>query len=1263
MKFLKRIILLLLVTAALGLALVMGGVRLVVSNIDMFESEISYLLESEVSKGIVFNQVSGAMVRFNPVLRINNVSINLPDRSQPLFIDSLEVEFDFWRSLYERTPVVFEISGKLEKLELTRDVAGKWWINEYQIAAGSVDLPGFAQVLELLPRYLKLDLRRLIVHDEAHGTSHQLSRVAARIVHRKGQFFTQVSAILPDEFGHGLLVKSVVDPGSSLIYLDVSNLQLAPLARLFDVDTRGLKNGVLDGQLWLDMAGYRVTGMQGNLVLNHGVVQVAADKPTLAIDYHARFAARAGDRRWRISSKIERLSIDGAPVAGFDAQFDIPLAADDDRLAATVNRLPLASLPVIAGQWLPAGVRSQIQQGRLQGLLQDVIFEIDLDQPENFRLGARVTGLSNQAFGRFPGIDKLDARLVLGRNRLAATLTGNAVVVDFGALFRAPLQADSLRMEVLLNRLPTGNLLVAVDDMELRNRDLGMVGRLLLETDGEQPPFMFLRAAFKDVLAASTGKYLPVQLLPKNTLDWLQRGIIAGYVPGGELQYHGRLRDIRELARAQAAELFVDFRIERADVFFAPGWLPAKNGHGRILFHNVGFEFDLERASYERIDNIKVSGSIADFQHALLNLAITASAPARDALRVWGDTPVGLRFVDVLANLQDTGGAVDTRIELRLPLADGLEERKVNVKVGLRGVAARVPQWGLDLAQVNGQIKVTEDSLAASGISARFFGDPVTIDINSSNSALDSEVSVKGRITSANLLRQLPNYLSDRVSGKSDWRVRLNIAGDAAPPGQPFLRINLASSLRDTQVDIPLPFRKNAADAVRFNTDVDFVPGQIRFHSELGSEVQGRGILRETGATGYQLERLEIALNSSLREPQQPGIFIYGRTGELSVNDWLDYLGTAGESDPALLKSIVLGVDRGQAFGRDFKLARLEVKQVDGRFVGQIDSSIVKGSFDTPIKTSSQDPLVVRLDFLNIDKIPAGPDDSAFRPSRLPAFRLSSDSLRYDDMTFSDLVFAAHPSGETLRVETFKLRRDALLLSGQGRWKFNEIDGSHKSNLEVTLVGPDLGAAIAGLGFGNSLSAGEMDFSGEFSWPAPLFSVGLDNLGGKAKMKITDGVLNNVEPGSGRYVGLMSLSALPRRLALDFSDVVIDGMEFDEIDGTYLIKDGVLYTEDTHLDGPAAKIRISGKTGIIARDYDQVMRVTPKIRQPLPLIGAVAAGTTVGWGLLLLQTLFQTVIDDAVEIEYRVSGSWDDPQIELLKAVDENQRVLPRIDK
>ncbi len=122
-------------------------------------------------------------------------------------------------------------------------------------------------------------------------------------------------------------------------------------------------------------------------------------------------------------------------------------------------------------------------------------------------------------------------------------------------------------------------------------------------------------------------------------------------------------------------------------------------------------------------------------------------------------------------------------------------------------------------------------------------------------------------------------------------------------------------------------------------------------------------------------------------------------------------------------------------------------------------------------------------------------------------------------------------------------------------------------------------------------------------------------------------------------------------------------MEFDKIAGTYHLEGGQLHTTDTKLEGPSATIRISGATGIVERNYDQVIRVTPSIRQTLPVIGAVTAGSSVGWGLLLLQNLFKKTIDKAVEVEYRISGSWDDPKIELIKAVDENQQELPQIDR
>jgi len=1265
MEFIKRISFVLCFSAIVLLAVAMGGIRLVISNIEYFKPEIDYLLQRDVHEGIVFNRVSGSMNRFNPILRIENVSVNLPDRSQPLFIDRLEVEFDFWSSLRERAPVALEITGQLEKLELTKDMSGRWLINEYQIGAGAgdVDLPGFSELLALLPRYLKLNLRRLIVHDQKNQATHQFDRVAAQINHREGQFLTQVSAALPDEFGRGVLLKSVVDPASSLIYLNSTDLQLAPLARLFDVDTHGVKSGALDGELWVEMSGYRVTAVNGNLLLKQAVLQVSDDKPPLSIDYHAHFNATGDDDSWRINSKIDRLGINGQNVPGFNAQVKIPLTEDSKLISAWVDRLQLSSLPVVAGQWLPNTISEPIEQGRLKGLLQDLVFEMDLDNPHLAHMAMRATDLSSDQFRKFPGATNLNADLVIGNSRLAARVYGEAINLDFGELFRAPLYFDSVTLDAVVNLEPSGNLLLTADNIEVRNRDASISGRLRLETDGDQAPFVFLRANFTDAQAGSTGKYIPVTLLPAKTVAWLDRGIIDGFAPAGDLQFHGRLRRIQELENNREGEFFVDFAIERADVFFAPGWLLAKNGAGRILFHNLGVEFDLDSVSYERLDGIRANGRIANFTKASLELNISTDAATGDAIRIWSDTPVGERFSDILANLHDLEGSVSSEIDILLPLGSKQTERRVDVNVDFKNAALQAKNWGLDLSQITGRLKVTEDSLAASDVTARFFGDPVEIDVSSENTSVNTRVTVQGNLESSNLLRRLPPQLAENVKGHSDWLIKIDLAGASTPVEKPFLHINAASNLQDTQITLALPMRKSGPDIARISADIDFFPEQVRFETSLGENFRGRGLLNTDDDREYRLDAFELAFSSPLEKELQKGINLHGRITELAVDEWVQFFSDAGETDPTILKSVDLVVDRAQAWGRRFETVDFALNRSGKFFYGFIESSIVKGTFTAPRQASADNPVIFDLEYLLLDKMEQERDYNAFTPSDLPAFRVTSNSLRYHDMLFSDLLIEARPSKGTLVVDKFNLRRDSIQLASKAEWKYDAASQQHLSSINGTIKGPQLGQAISGLGFGDSMTDGELDLSGSFTWPAPLFAFSLENMTGKSRMKITDGVLNNVEPGSGRFVGLLSLGAIPRRLSLDFSDVLIDGMGFDKIDGNYRIANGVLFTEDTRMDGPAAKIKISGKTGIIARDYDQTIRVTPKIRQTLPLVGAVAAGTTVGWGLLLLQNLFKKVIDDAVEVEYKISGSWDDPQIDLIRAVDENQHELPKTDK
>ena len=152
---------------------------------------------------------------------------------------------------------------------------------------------------------------------------------------------------------------------------------------------------------------------------------------------------------------------------------------------------------------------------------------------------------------------------------------------------------------------------------------------------------------------------------------------------------------------------------------------------------------------------------------------------------------------------------------------------------------------------------------------------------------------------------------------------------------------------------------------------------------------------------------------------------------------------------------------------------------------------------------------------------------------------------------------------------------------------------------------------------------------------------------------LTDDAEGRIEPGAGRLFGLLSVSALPRRLSLDFSDVFQKGLAFDSLGGDFQLYEGDAFTDSLALSGPAAKILIVGRTGIAKRDYDQIAVVSTNIGRSLVLSGAFAAGPGVGAAVWLFSEIFKDPLTDISRVSYQITGSWDDPKIERVAAEDQ----------
>jgi len=179
-------------------------------------------------------------------------------------------------------------------------------------------------------------------------------------------------------------------------------------------------------------------------------------------------------------------------------------------------------------------------------------------------------------------------------------------------------------------------------------------------------------------------------------------------------------------------------------------------------------------------------------------------------------------------------------------------------------------------------------------------------------------------------------------------------------------------------------------------------------------------------------------------------------------------------------------------------------------------------------------------------------------------------------------------------------------------------------------------------------------------WPGTPMDFSLSNLDGTLYMEVDKGRFIEINPSAGRLFGLLSLQTLPRRLSLDFSDLFGKGLAFDSIEGRFNIEDGNAYTNNLAMTGPSVNINISGRTGLVEQDYDQIATVTPQITDSLPVASALFGPVGIGVGaiIFLASEIFQSLpdkINTLLRKQYTITGAWDEPQVTKIKKAKEDK--------
>ncbi|HQR95139.1 MAG TPA: AsmA-like C-terminal region-containing protein, partial [Thiotrichales bacterium] len=190
------------------------------------------------------------------------------------------------------------------------------------------------------------------------------------------------------------------------------------------------------------------------------------------------------------------------------------------------------------------------------------------------------------------------------------------------------------------------------------------------------------------------------------------------------------------------------------------------------------------------------------------------------------------------------------------------------------------------------------------------------------------------------------------------------------------------------------------------------------------------------------------------------------------------------------------------------------------------------------------------------------------------------------------------------------------------------------------------------VGIDNAINSGSIELSSLQSWPGGLDCYDSRLISGSLDMRADDGVLSEASPGGfSRLLGLLSFDAFTRRLKMGLGDVVNQGLAFDKIILKSTLNRGVLQVESLAVTSSAMNIDLSGTSSINNETHNLQAKVTPLIGDTIPTMALLSGASPItAIGYYLLQKIIPPLGGNFITLNYRITGSWQEPILDEISA-------------
>lgn len=1294
-KHVLRFLVITLITLVIVVALLTGLLRLGLPYASSYKNEIQDWVSNYLRAPVELGSFDLGWHGFSPSLRLKEVTLHREgDQRVDIKLDEMLLDLNLYKSLFTGSLQINEVS--LAGADLVLEYVGKqnFKISSYRLPASEKTgkTESSLDVVSWLMNADKVGLvdSRIRLVDNKRGIDYQINELNINAENTSDLHRLRLSMDLPDQLGASLQIEmdlngssDALDESNGRFYASVVDMNLESWMRIWPRRPLNVSGGG-NVEFWGTWASNELLSIRGQL--DGTEVQVA--EASVPNDTTHNFPTVSTDLFWQRGANGWRTEIDK-----LDFQFDntnnqirkalIAVektdAGDHYSIAGEGQSLALAAIGGLLAELgqtqVPKAVVSYARQAHLKGELSNWKLDTSFHpvNPLELSVQGKLTNAETLAVGKIPGLKNLSGDILLDKSRGQFKMGSSDFVMDIPTVFSQPLALEKITGQILID-LNDAAKLVTTDDLSVRNQGLALVSGLSLGRDTDNDWHIDLQAAAQLDNIAEMPSYLPDRIMRQATSTWIENALVDGRASSASLLLFGKLKDF---PYSKKPGLFrAEVVAENATLKFRPDWPAGTQVNGKAIFEGDGMRFSVDKGVLSGTDISRVDGKIANFREPLLTLSGATNGTLRSFVDFSNQGPLKKILSPAFQQVNATGNAV-LNFDLEVPLRSkanrpSSEVFSVDGTVFLANNTLSFNRFDVELEEVSGAVSFSESGLTINNLGAQFLGSPIGIKAQSkkSSSGNSTELTAQGLLRTDEVLSHFNIPAHSFFTGPAQWDVALNIPLSSKTQEEAAITLTAKSNLIGTAISLPEPLRKDTATKNGVIVKASFDNPEFQ-NWQIDTDT-ARLHVRTKAEAG--LQSLNVLFGQGQFKPQfSNGIFVNGVSPELAFDGWIEainqIIADLPESDgpPAPLLPIYADVGAQQLVVGQSRMgvARVRANTDDGYINVVMNSSHLRGSIRIPRahwdRKQAIKARIAYADSILLDALaesdgsePGTPLD----PTSLPRLEAHVSRFVFKSLTLNNLGLRAEPDAAGLKITALGFANENAQLVGEGTWHISdpqqlnsELPQTQQTRLSLNLQSNNIGQTLQQAGYGSVLAEGEGSASIDINWAGAAYQPDLQKLSGEAKLYAKDGRILKIDPGAARLVGLIALQELPRRLSLDFRDVVKDGLDYKRMSGDFTIGGGVALTNIFRVEGPIGVVEIQGKSDLLAQTFDQSIRVLPRVSAALPIIAVLSGGASAGIGALLVTPVLKAFGIDINRIgltEYSLTGSWDKPQIDRI---------------